>query len=165
MVEAKEEASVGEWWQEARHSSSRRPGHVEGFRTSIGVVALLLSTISIAAQVLYLQLDALKGAAHIPAGVLDDVPIVGWLVGSNGGGWVVFGRAIGFHVAEVACCFVLAKPTENPEKRRLRVQREQRAVLELHRFERIAAAPTTHLRARLCGVRPGGACRSAHQCR
>lgn len=41
------------------------------------VAALLLSTISIAAQVWYLELDALKGTAHIPAGALDDVPIVG----------------------------------------------------------------------------------------
>ena len=49
------------------------------------------------------------------------------------------GRAIGFHVAEAACCFVLAKSTENPEKRMLAMQREQRALLELQRFERIAA--------------------------
>ncbi len=103
------------------------------------VAALLLSTISIAAQVLYLQLDALKGAAQIPAGALDDVPIIGWFVGSNGGGWVVLGRAIGFHVAEAACCFILAKSTENPEKRMLAMQREQRALLEVQRFERIAA--------------------------
>jgi hypothetical protein len=103
------------------------------------VAALLLSTISIAAQVLYLQLDALKGVAHIPPGALDDVPIVGWLVGANGGGWVVLGRAIGFHVAESACCFILAKSTENPEKRMLAMQREQRAMLEVQRFERIAA--------------------------
>jgi hypothetical protein len=103
------------------------------------VAALLLSTISIAAQVLYLQLDALKGVAHIPPGALEDVPIVGWLVGTNGGGWLVLGRAIGFHVAEAACCFILAKSTENPEKRMLAMQREQRAMLELQRFERIAA--------------------------
>ena len=67
------------------------------------------------------------------------MPIIGWLVGNNGGGWVVLGRAIGFHVAEAACCFVLAKSTENPEKRLLAMQREQRALLELQRFERIAA--------------------------
>src|SRR5579871_973987 len=103
------------------------------------VAALLLSTISIAAQVLYLQLDALKGAASIPPGALDNVPVVGWLVGGDGGGWVVLGRAIGFHVAEAACCFVLAKSTENPEKRMLAMQREQRAMLEVQRFERIAA--------------------------
>lgn len=103
------------------------------------VAALLLSTISIAAQVLYLQLDALKGTAHIPPGALDDVPIVGWLVGSNGGSWVVLGRAIGFHIAEAACCFILAKSTENPEKRMLAMQQEQRALLEVQRFERIAA--------------------------
>lgn len=103
------------------------------------VAALLLSTISIAAQVLYLELDALKGAAQITPGALDAMPIIGWLVGSNGGGWVVLGRAIGFHVAEAACCFVLAKSTENPEKRMLAMQREQRALLELQRFERIAA--------------------------
>src|SRR5690348_16679973 len=103
------------------------------------VAALLLSTISIAAQVLYLELDALKGAAQITPGALDGVPIIGWLVGNNGGGWVVLGRAIGFHVAEAACCFVLAKSTENPEKRMLAMQREQRALLELQRFERIAA--------------------------
>lgn len=101
--------------------------------------ALLLSTISIAAQVLYLQLDALKGAAHIPAGALDAVPIIGGLVGSNGPGWVILGRAIGFHVAEAACCFILAKSTENPEKRILAMLREQRALLEAQRFERIAA--------------------------
>jgi hypothetical protein len=103
------------------------------------VAALLLSTISIAAQVLYLQLDALKGAAHIPPVALDDVPIIGWLVGTNGGGWVVLGRAMGFHVAEAACCFILAKSTDNPEKRMLAMQREQRALLEVQRFERIAA--------------------------
>ena len=103
------------------------------------IAALLLSTISIAAQVLYLQLDALKGAAHIPPGALDDVPIVGWLVGANGPGWVILGRAIGFHVAEAACCIVLAKSTHNPEKRMLAMQQEQRAMLELQRFERIAA--------------------------
>ena len=51
----------------------------------------------------------------------------------------MLGRAIGFHVAEAACCFVLAKSTENPEKRMLAMQREQRALLELQRFERIAA--------------------------
>jgi hypothetical protein len=77
--------------------------------------------------------------AQITSGALDGVPIIGWLVGSNGGGWVVLGRAIGFHVAEAACCFVLAKSTENPEKRMLAMQREQRALLELQRFERIAA--------------------------
>jgi hypothetical protein len=103
------------------------------------VAALLLSTISIAAQVLYLELDALKGTAQITTGALDGVPIIGWLVGNNGGGWVVLGRAIGIHVAEAACCFVLAKSTENPEKRMLAMQREQRALLELQRFERIAA--------------------------
>ena len=103
------------------------------------VAALLLSTISIAAQVLYLELDALKGAVHIPVGALDDVPIVGRLVGNGGPGWVVLGRAIGFHVAEAACCFILAKSTQNPEKRMLAMQREQRALLELQRFERIAA--------------------------
>ena len=86
-----------------------------------------------------MELDALKGAAQITPGALDGVPIIGWLVGSNGGGWVVLGRAIGFHVAEVACCFVLAKSTENPEKRMLAMQREQRARLEMQRFERIAA--------------------------
>jgi hypothetical protein len=58
--------------------------------------------------VLYLQLDALKGAAYIPPGTLDNVPIIGRLVGNNGGGCVVMGRAISFHVAEAACCFVLA---------------------------------------------------------
>jgi hypothetical protein len=52
---------------------------------------------------------------------------------------VVLGRAIGFHVAEAACCFILAKSTENPEKRMLAMQREQRALLEVQRFERIAA--------------------------
>ena len=103
------------------------------------VAALLLSTISIAAQVLYLQLNALQGAAHIPAGALDNMPLIGWLVGSNGPGWVILGRAIGFHVAEAACCFILAKSTENPEKRMLAMQREQRALLEVQRFERIAA--------------------------
>ena len=103
------------------------------------VAALLLSTISIASQVLYLQLDVLQGTAHIPPGALDGVPLIGWLVGTNGGGWVVLGRAIGFHVAEAACCFVLAKSTENPEKRLLAMQREQRAILEVQRFERIAA--------------------------
>lgn len=103
------------------------------------LAALLLSTISIAAQVLYLQLDALKGAAQITPGALDNVPIIGWLVGSNGPGWVILGRAIGFHVAEAACCFILAKSTENPEKRLLAMQREQRALLEVQRFERIAA--------------------------
>ncbi len=103
------------------------------------VAALLLSTISIAAQVLYLQLDALKGAAHITPGALDNVPIIGGLVGSNGPGWVILGRAIGFHIAEAACCFILTKSTENPEKRLLSMQREQRARLELQRFERIAA--------------------------
>ena len=36
-------------------------------------------------------------------------------------------------------CFILAKSTENPEKRMLALQREQRALLELQRFERIAA--------------------------
>ena len=51
----------------------------------------------------------------------------------------MLGRAIGFHVAEAACCFVLAKSTENPEKWMLAMQREQRAMLELQRFERIAA--------------------------
>src|SRR5215468_5498230 len=52
---------------------------------------------------------------------------------------VVLGRAIGFHVAEAACCFILAKSTENPEKRLVAMQREQRALLEVQRFERIAA--------------------------
>src|SRR5215471_6005238 len=80
-----------------------------------------------------------KGAAQITPGALDGVPIIGWLVGNNGGGWVVLGRAIGFHVAEAACCFVLAKSTENPEKCMLAMQREQRALLEVQRFERIAA--------------------------
>jgi hypothetical protein len=103
------------------------------------IAALLLSTISIAAQVLYLELDALKGAVRIPAGALDEIPLIGWLVGSNGGGWVVLARAIGFHVAEAACCFILAKSTDNPEKRLLAMQREQRAQLEVQRFERIAA--------------------------
>ena len=42
-------------------------------------------------------------------------------------------------MAEAACCFVMAKSTENPEKRMLAMQREQRALLELQRFERIAA--------------------------
>ena len=55
---------------------------------------------------------------------------------SNGGSWVVLRRAIGVHVTEAACCFVLAKSTENPEKRMLAMQR---ALLELQRFERIAA--------------------------
>ncbi len=49
----------------------------------------------------------------------------------NSGGWVVLGRAFGFHVAEAACCLVLAKSTENPEKRMLAMQREQRALLEV----------------------------------
>jgi len=40
------------------------------------VAALLLSTISVAAQVLYLELDALQGAAHIPPGALDNLPIL-----------------------------------------------------------------------------------------
>src|SRR5215471_20071332 len=80
-----------------------------------------------------------KGAAQITPGALDGVPIIGWLVGNNGGGWVVLGRAIGFHVAEAACCFILAKSTENPEKRLLAMHREQRALLEVQRFERIAA--------------------------
>ena len=77
-------------------------------------------------------------AAQITPGALDGVPIIGWLVGNNGG-WVVLGRAIGFHVAEAAYCFVPAKSTENPEKRMLAMQREQRALLELQRFECIAA--------------------------
>ena len=59
--------------------------------------------------------------------------------GHNGGGWVVLGQAIGFHVAEAACYFVLAKSTENPEKGMLAMQREQRALLELQWFERITA--------------------------
>jgi hypothetical protein len=37
----------------------------------------LRSTISIAAQVLSLELDALKGAAHISPGAMDGVPIIG----------------------------------------------------------------------------------------
>ena len=51
----------------------------------------------------------------------------------------MLGRASSFYVAEAACCFVLAKSTETPEKRMLAMLREQRAMLELQRFERIAA--------------------------
>lgn len=103
------------------------------------MAALALSTISISSQVLYLVLDGLKGAGNIPPGALDNIPILGWLVGSNGAGWVILARAIGFHVAEAACCFVLAKSTDSPEKRIAAMQREQRAALELARFEHLAA--------------------------
>ncbi len=103
------------------------------------VAALLLSTISISSQVLYLQLEGLRGAGDIPPGALDSIPVVGALVGNNGVGWVILARAIGFHVAEAACCFVLAKSTDSPEKRVKAMQAEQRAYLEIQRAERIAA--------------------------
>jgi hypothetical protein len=66
------------------------------------------------------------------------VPIIGWLIPALVAHFVLC-RAIGFQVAEAAYCFVLAKSTENPEKRMLALQREQRARLALQRFERIAA--------------------------
>ena len=47
------------------------------------------------------------------------MPIIVGLVGSNGPGWAIHGRAIGFHVAEAACSFMLAKSTENAEKQLL----------------------------------------------
>ncbi len=100
---------------------------------------LALSTISISSQILYLTLDGLKGTASIPPGALDAIPLLGGLVGNQGPGWVILSRAIGFHIAELVCCFILAKSTDNPEKRLLAMQREQRAALELARFERLAA--------------------------
>lgn len=42
-------------------------------------------------------------------------------------------------MAEALCRFVLANSIGNLEKRRLSMQREQRTLLELQRFERIAA--------------------------
>ena len=101
--------------------------------------ALQLSTICIAAQVLYLELDAPYGRSADHAGRAEwraDHRVAGgqqWRrMGRAGAGdWLPCGQA--------ACCFVLAKSTENPEKRMLAIQREQRAQLELQRFERIAA--------------------------
>jgi len=113
-------------------------GHRWHFLAAL-IGALALSTISISSQILYLTLDGLKGVAHIPPSALDNIPILGGLVGNQGPGWVILARAVGFHVAEIVCCFVLAKSTENPEKRIQAMQREQRAALELARYERIAA--------------------------
>lgn len=103
------------------------------------VAALALSTISISSQILYLQLEGLKGAGQIPPGALDTIPVIGALVGNAGVGWVILARAIGFHIAEAACCFILAKSTESPEKRVRAMQAEQRAYLEIQRAERLAA--------------------------
>lgn len=66
------------------------------------------------------------------------MPIIWWLVGSQGGGKVVLGRAIGFHVAEAACCLVLAKSTKNSEKQMLAMQRI--TALERRIFEHAFAA-------------------------
>ena len=89
-------------------------------------------------QATTIRICVICSAAPVSMGA-GGVLIIGRLVGSHGPGWAIHGRMIGFHVAEAACCFVLAKSTKNPEKRMLAIQREQRALLELQRFERIAA--------------------------
>jgi hypothetical protein len=54
----------------------------------------------------------------------------------NCGGWVVPEPALGFHVAKAACCCILAKSAEHPEKRMPAMQR----ALECRIFEHAFAA-------------------------
>lgn len=56
----------------------------------------------------------------------------------------IIGVLLSLHPPNGCCCLAiergfLAKSTESPEKRMLAMQREQRAMPELQRFERIAA--------------------------
>ena len=94
------------------------------------VVGLTLTVISVIAQVLYLSNNLDADSLGRGATILQGVPVVGSLAST---GLIIVTRALALHVAEFACCYVIARSSVSHRKIIQAQQEEQEA--ELARIE------------------------------
>lgn len=70
------------------------------------IIGMMLTAISIIAQVLYLSNNLDMASIKAGAGVLAGVPLVGGIASTA---FIIITRALALHVAEFACCYVVAR--------------------------------------------------------
>ena len=77
------------------------------------LIGLGLTTISVIAQVLYLSNNLDKASIGAGAAILQLVPLFGPLANT---GLIIVTRALALHVAEFACCYVIARSAVSHKK-------------------------------------------------
>ena len=77
------------------------------------LIGIALTLISIVAQVLYLSTNLNAASLGQGTTVLQDVPLVGSLATT---GLIIVTRALALHLAEFACCYVIARSSVNHRK-------------------------------------------------
>jgi hypothetical protein len=88
---------------------SGKPGH---FVTAL-IAGLALTVISVVAQVLYLSNNIDRASLGEGANLLEGLPIFGSLASTS---IIIVTRALALHVAEFACCYVVARSAVSHKK-------------------------------------------------
>jgi hypothetical protein len=128
-----------------RASRALKDGSRSFFWYSFGF-ALMLASISLLAQYMYLQLQEMQGMIAIPDSSIARIPIFNLLIGVNGmqgHDWIFLVRGSAFHLAELGCTFLISK--RNKSLRRLIAQQRevQDARLTWERNELITSMENT----------------------
>jgi hypothetical protein len=99
------------------------------------IVGLALTVVSVTAQVLYLSNNLDLAALRQGASSLQGVPVLGALASDR---LIIVTRAFALHLAEFACCYVLARSTISHRKLIQTMQEEQEAELALLEAQQFA---------------------------
>ena len=105
------------------------------FMTAL-VCGLALTVISVIAQVLYLSNNLDRASLDTGAAILQFVPLFGPLANT---GFIIVTRALALHVAEFACCYVIARSAVSHRKVIQAQQEAQEAELAMLEAEQFAA--------------------------
>ena len=105
------------------------------FTTAL-VIGLALTVISVIAQVLYLSNNLDQASIGKGAQLLQGLPLVGSLASTA---LIIVTRALALHVAEFACCYVVARSAVSHRKIIQAQQEQQEAELAMLEAEQYAA--------------------------
>lgn len=124
------------------------------------LVGLLLTAVSVVAQVLYLSNNLDQASISSGAAILQLVPLFGPLANT---GTIIVSRALALHVGEFACCYVIARSAVSHRKIIQAQQEQQEAQIALMESEQFMAfkqalhsaqmAQLEHMRGLLAGGR------------
>lgn len=105
------------------------------FMTAL-LAGLALTAISVIAQVLYLSNNLDQASIGQGAAILSGVPLVGSLAST---GLIIVTRALALHLAEFACCYVIARSAVSHRKVIQAQQEAQEAELSILEAQQYAA--------------------------
>jgi len=100
------------------------------------LIGLALTCISVIAQVLYLSNNLDKASLGTGAAILSTLPLVGGLASTA---LIIVTRALALHVAEFACCYVIARSSISHRKIIQAQQEQQEAELAMLEAQQYAA--------------------------